>query len=183
MKQTNRMKPARATRQAHAASTIVPDLEQLAEVAACQVEHCTIPEFLHRTGRKWHGDEIMRFGDKAGRMANSMQLPYVPAVNPSLGIIRSLPVPLLQWVYTQMAAQFGWPPMIELNAIDDEQRAQREELRRHEGARKHLQSAAEHAPTPAVADALAVVMNWLDCETERLRGGSGEPATPPLHAV
>jgi hypothetical protein len=173
MKTRNRLKAVKAK---SPRPNNIPDFDHLAEVAEAQVEHQTILEFLRLIPHKWHPDEIGRFGDKVRRMADSLQLPFVPSLNPSLGVIRTFPVPLLQWIYTLLATQFGWPaPAL---ALDDGKREQREELRRHEGARKHLEGAVEHAPTPAVSDALAIVLNWLEGETKRLRG-----EVEPLKAV
>lgn len=173
MKTRNRLKAVKAR---SPRVNNVPDFDHLAEVAEAQVEHQTILEFLRNIPRKWHPDEMTRFGDKVKRTAEALSLPFVPALNPSLGVIRTFPVPLMQWIYAMMAAQFNWPaPAL---ALDDGKREQRDELRRHEGARKHLEAAVDHAPTPAVSEALAIVLTWLEGETKRLRG-----AVEPLKAV
>jgi hypothetical protein len=146
----------------------LPDLELLAEVSAGQVEHRTVLEFLRSIPHPWQADDIVRFGDKVRRMAEAVQLAFVPQPHPQLGVIRIYPVPLLEWVYTMLSKQFHWPAPAMV--LEDGAREQREELRRHEGARKHLEAAAGHAPTAAVNDALAIVLNWLEGETKRLRG-------------
>ena len=183
MKQTNRIPKTSRVSHSHAASSI-PDFEHLADVATAQVEHRTVLQFLRTIPHKWHPDEMARFGDKVRRMAEALQLAFVPAMNDHLGVIRAYPVPLMQWMYTQLATQFGWPlgPL----ALDDGAQMQREELRRAEGAKKHLEAAAaQHAPpTPEVAGALETVLAWLESETRRLRGGDTPPSpVPPLRAI
>jgi hypothetical protein len=162
----------------------LPGLEQLAEVSASQVEHRTVLEFLRGIPHKWHPDEIARFGDKVKRMAEALQLPFVPSINPSLGVIRTYPVPLMEWVYTVLAQQFHWPaPAL---VLEDGARAQREELRRHEGTRRNLElAAADHAPSPEVSAAIKVVLDWMDAETARLKGSEAEATKgqAPLRVV
>jgi hypothetical protein len=174
MKTNNRIKGVKAkpTRTQNAKSGL--DLELMAEMSASQVEHRTILEFLRAVPHKWHPDEIARYGDKVKRMAEALQLPFVPSINPSLGVIRAYPAPLLGWVYSTMAAQFGWPTVLALTAGD-----QREELRRHEGAKRHLAAAAaEHEPPTEVAEAIKLVVSWLGGEADRLRSEAGVTEAP-----
>ena len=174
-KNTNRFKavrPSKATRRV----PNLPDFDYLSELSTTQVEHQTVLEFLRTVPHKFHPDYVERFGGKVSRMANALQLAFVPAINPKLGVIRTYPVPLMQWMYTLQAPQFGWPALP--LALEDLAREHREELRQHEGAKKHLAAAVEHAPTPAVREALAVVLTWLEGETKRIRG-----TVEPLKAV
>ncbi len=151
----------------------------MAETSAAVVEHCAVPEFLNRC-RVRNPEDIIRFGDKARRLADSLLLAWVTATNDSLGVVRCLPVPLMKYLYGHMAPQFGWPPIVaELEDID---RGHRDELRRTEGARKTLESAAIHAHNPEVTAALTTVLTWLESETRRLRGESS-PSPAPLRSI
>jgi hypothetical protein len=155
----------------------VPSFEQLADVAVAQVEHRTTFDFLRLVPHQWHADEIERFSSRVKRMADAIPLAWVPVLHPKLGVVRSYPVPFMQWIYSTMAKQFGWPmPAI---AMEEGAKDQRDELRKHENARKQIEDAAEHAPTGEVSDAFAIVKMWLAAEARRL--GGGEPA--PLHVV
>lgn len=159
----------------------LPDLDLLAEVSAGQVEHRTVLEFLRSIPHGWQADDIVRFGDKVKRIAEAVQLPFVPQPHPQLGVIRIYPVPLLEWVYTMLSKQFHWPaPAL---VLEDGAREQREELRRHEGAKKHLELAAEqHSPPSEVATAIKTTLDWLENEAQRLRGVEPKP-TAKLHVV
>jgi hypothetical protein len=114
MKSTNRLKPraGRAVKAAGALNANHPDyFAQLAEISTSTVEHCTVAEFLNRC-RVRNPDDIIRFGDKARKLADSLLLAWVTTTNDSLGVLRILPVPLMKYLYAQMAGQFGWPPMV-----------------------------------------------------------------------
>lgn len=160
----------------------LPDLELLAEVSAGQVEHRNVLEFLRSIPHPWQADDIDRFGSKSKRMAEALQLPFVPQAHPKLGVIRIYPVPLLEWVYTMMAKQFHWPaPAL---VLEDGARAQREELRRHEGAKKHLElAAAEHEPPADVKAAIETTLAWLEGEAQRLRSEDRGQKSAELHVV
>jgi hypothetical protein len=111
MKTTNRLKPraGRAVKAAGALNANHPDyFAQLAEISTSTVEHCTVAEFLNRC-RVRNPDDIIRFGDKARKLADSLLLAWVTTTNDSLGVLRILPVPLMKYLYAQMAGQFGWP--------------------------------------------------------------------------
>lgn len=162
------MKKAQRIREAKKPVLEVHDFEQLAADQASHVEHQTIPGFLRRIPHKWHLNEISRFGTEVGRAAEAMQLVYMTAVDRSLGVIRVFPLPLLERVYTLMGPQFSWPALAEVPALENG-RAQREELRKHETAKNHLQAAAEHAPSREVAEALQTVLDWLEAETQRMK--------------
>lgn len=141
------------------------------------VEHLTIPGFIRRAPHRFHMDEITRFGDKVGKIAEAMQISYLTMIDRSLGQIRLFPVPLLERVYAVMAAQFGWEQTVDVPTLEDRQSA---ELRATERAKKHLQSASEHADNPIVAEAMTTVLKWLESETVRL-GGKETP--PPLRSI
>lgn len=165
MKQT-----PRTPRQKPQSQTLdVNDFEQFSEgQQELRVEHQTIPGYLHRIPHKWNLDEITRFGREMGKAAEALQISYLTRNDSSLGMIRIFPLPLLRRVYTVMGSQFGWPP--EAVALEDGNRSLRDELRRNEGTKKHLELAAEHAPNPIVGEALATVLDWLESEAKRLRG-------------
>lgn len=161
-----------------------PTFEQFADVATAQVEHRTIFDFLRLIPHPWHADEMARFGDKVKRMADSIPLAFVPLVHPQLGVVRAYPVPFMQWIYGIMAKQFGWP--LTAIALEDGASAQRDELRRHEGAKKHLESAAQHTTDPEILAAMAKVTEHLEREAQRLRGETEPPSSPtppPLRVV
>ncbi len=173
MKHTNRMK---AVKTKSPRIPTHPEFDYLADLSTAQVEHLTVLEFLRRVSHKFHPEYVERFGDKVRRMANSLQLAFVPSINPKLGVIRTYPVPLMQWIYALQAPMFGWPALpLELAELA---REHREELRQNEGTKKHLQAVIEHSPTPAVKEAVDVVLTWLDGEARRLQGEA-----EPLKAV
>lgn len=140
------------------------------------VEHLTIAGFLRRVPHRFHMDEILRFGDKVGKIAESLQVSYLTTIDRQLGQVRLFPVPLLVRVYQVLAAQFGWEPMNEVRALED---AGAETLRAHERTRKRLEAVAGDITEPAVAQALQLVLNWLENDAKRLRG-EGVNATPPV---
>lgn len=140
------------------------------------VEHLTIPGFIRRAPHRFHLDELTRFGDKVARVAESLQVSYLTTVDSSLGVIRLFPVPLMVRVYQVMATQFHWNPYTEPLILEDGGAAQM--LRSSERAKKHLQSIATLPENPAVTEAMAVVLQWLDEETRRL-GGDPAPAPEP----
>jgi len=154
----------------------INDFDQLT-AAGETVEHVTVPGFLRRIPHPWHIDDLTRFGDKVGRVAEAMQLSYLTTIQPQLGMIRVFPLPLLQRVYELMAPQFQWPA--EPLALIEGARAQREELRRAEGAKKHLEAVAANAPNAAVGEAFVTVIDYLENEVNRLRGGT-EPHLRPV---
>lgn len=176
MKSTNRLKNHRPRSGKTALAPNQPDyFAQLAEISTSTVEHCTVAEFLNRC-RVRNPDDIIRFGDKARRLADSLLLAWVTTTNDSLGVLRILPVPLMKYLYTQMAGQFGWPALVA--ELEDGERAQRDELRKAEGAKKHLETVAPRASNPAVAEAFVTVIDYLENETNRLRGE--EPHLRPV---
>lgn len=148
------------------------------------VEHLTVPGFIRRAPRRFHLDEITRFGDKVSRVAESFQISYLTTVDSSLGIVRLFPVPLMVKVYTVLANQFHWQPWCE--PIDGDGRGPAELLRVTERARKNLQAATEGTEMPPeVATAMAVLVGWFESETRRLGAESPAPIpTPtPLRAI
>jgi hypothetical protein len=167
---------------ANAANSNGPiDLHEFESLAAESIEHLTVPGYFARFERRWHIDEMCRFGDKVGRAAEAMQLSYLTTIHPQLGMIRVFPLPLLQRVYEIMAPQFQWPAA---TPVLEDTKVHRDELRKTEGAKKHLEAAAEHAPLE-VREALATVVSWLETETQKLRAvevTNPEPP-PPLRAV
>lgn len=176
MKKNDRISRVAAGVKKHSVTANGPSFEQFADVATELVEHRTIFDFLRLIHHPWQPDEVERFGNKVKRMADAIPLAWVTMPHAELGILRVYPLPFMQWIYSTMAKQFAWPmPAL---ALEEGKREQREELRRHEGARKHLEAAVGHTPTPAVSEALAIVLTWLEGETKRLRG-----EVEPLKAV
>ena len=147
------------------------------------VEHLTIPGFIRRSPHRFHMDEIIRFGDKVGRVAESMQVSYLTTIDPSLGQIRLFPVPLLNRVYQIQAGQFGWEPLEAVPPALEDQQAKI--LRANTRAKDSLKAAVEHVENPIVAQAMTTVLGFLESEATRLRGEeSAEPAAPaPLRSL
>jgi hypothetical protein len=174
MKTTNRLKP-RAGRSVKAGATNAnhPDyFAQLAEISTSTVEHCTVAEFLNRC-RIRNPDDIIRFGDKARKLADSLLLAWATTTNDSLGVVRILPVPLMKYLYAQMAGQFGWPSLVAELVEDTKER----ELRKRRNVLHQLDEAIAEAPDNVKA-ALQLVTNYLECAT-----GGAASETPPLRAV
>ena len=140
------------------------------------VEHCTVPGFLRRVPNRWHLEDIQRFGDKVGRIAESLHIGYLTTVDRSLGQIRVFPVPLLQRIYDTMAPTFGWPQILDLPApgLPAQEQANRDALRSHERLVKLLRALLEAAPNLDVQHSTAVVIQWLETDGERIRGELGE---------
>lgn len=165
----------------------IPGFEQFADASMAQVEHRTIFDFLRTIPHAWHGDEMARFGNVVKKWADAVPLAWVPLVHPDLGVVRAYPVPFMQWVYSTVAKQFGWP----LNAIalEDGTREQREELRKLDGARKQLEMAGEAVSNPELKEAFAKVTQHLEAEANRLRsietssGPVNPTPPPPLRAI
>jgi hypothetical protein len=139
------------------------------------VEHRSIAGFLRIAPRRFHLDEMIRFGKKVGDAAESMQLAYLTTTDSHLGVVRIFPVPLMRRVYDVMAAQFHWQPFLE--PLEDEETVKRETLRANEKAKRHLQAAVEHANNPRVTEAMVVVLDWMEAETRRL--ASDDPSSAP----
>lgn len=145
----------------------LPDLELLAEVSAGQVEHRTVLEFLRSIPHKWQADDIVRFGDKVKRLAEALQLAFVPVPHPQLGVIRTYPVPLLEWVYTMQAKQLHWPsPVI---ALEDGRRSQREALRKNEQLAQQIQELMSATDEPPVVEAASVIIQSLSTSIAQAR--------------
>lgn len=152
----------------------INDFDQLM-AAGETVEHTTVPGFLRRIEHPWHIDDLTRFGDKVGRVAEAMQLSYLTTIQPQLGMIRVFPLPLLQRVYELMAPQFQWPaePLVLLEG----RRALREDLRKHERAAQDLSSIAESVDNVEVLTAVQTVRDFLTTDIARLKQEIGTPAS------
>jgi hypothetical protein len=153
----------------------INDFDQLLS-AGETVEHVTVPGFLRRIPHPWHIDDLTRFGDKVGRVAEAMQLSYLTTIQSQLGMIRVFPLPLLQRVYELMAPQFQWP--VEPLALIDGTRARRDELKRHERADADLAGLAERTDDVEALASIQVVRDHLAKETLRLRNEIGGVAAP-----
>ena len=151
------------------------------------VEHLTIPGFIRRAPHRFHLDEIMRFGDKVGRIAESLQVSYLTTIDRSLGQIRLFPVPLLTRVYQVMATQFGWEQIVEVPTIEDRKQ---DLARMTERAGKQLRAVADRIEDPELAQAMTRVLQFLENETVRVQSSeeaapspSAAPTPPPLRSI
>jgi hypothetical protein len=150
------------------------------------VEHLTIPGFIRRAPHRFHMEEIMRFGDKVGRISESLQVSYLTTIDRQLGQIRLFPVPLLTRVYQVMAAQFGWEQIVEVPTIEDRNQ---ETARMTEKTGKQLRVVADKVDDPVIAQAMTLVLQWLESETARLQSGEESASapspspTPPLRSI
>lgn len=134
------------------------------------VEHLTIPGFIRRCPHRFHMQEILRYGDQVGKIAESLQVSYLTTIDRQLGQIRLFPVPLLTRVYEVMAAQFGWEPIIDAApALEDPRKTGADLLRSHERVDRHLRAVLEAAENRDVQDSIAVVLGWMGKEMQRLR--------------
>lgn len=145
------------------------DFEQLAGVEGIQLEHMTIPGFLRRIPHKWHLEEITRFGDKVGRAAEALQLSYITAIDRSLGVIRVFPRPLLERIYAIMGPQFNWPRILDVQSLEDGQRAQRDTMRKQERLTLELEELISATDEPAVVDAATIIVGNLKASLATLR--------------
>lgn len=176
----------RSTKNTTAPTATVPGFAQQFEEMPdplTVVEHLTIPGFIKVAPHRFHMDEIMRFGDKVARIAESLQVSYLTTIDRQLGQIRLFPVPLLTRVYQVMAAQFGWEPISDVPAIEDRNA---ETLRANERTRKRLEAVAQAVENPVIAQAMATVLTYLEGEAHRLRATDAPPsadAPPPLRTV
>ena len=173
MKQTNRIKQsggrASGVKDAGLPQTERNSFEQFAEVSTSLVEHLPVHEFVQRTPHRLHPDEIPRFSDRVKRMADALQLTFVPAVNPLLGVIRVFPVPLLEWVYTTMAPQFKWPLLTDAQAVDDTKRAKHIELRKVERRAQEIRNLMSEADEPELVNAAAVLLASLETTANAIK--------------
>lgn len=149
-----------------APATIVNDFDQLT-AAGETVEHVTVPGFLRRIPHPWHIDDITRFGDKVGRVAEAMQLSYLTTIQPQLGMIRVFPLPLLQRVYELMAPQFQWPG--EPLALIEGNRVKMDELRKAERLTNQINELLSSTDEPKVVEAATVLLNSLETTATTLR--------------
>jgi hypothetical protein len=145
----------------------INDFDQLTAIAGETVEHATVPGFLRRIEHPWHIDDLTRFGDKVGRVAEAMQLSYLTTIQPQLGMIRVFPLPLLQRVYELMAPQFQWPA--EPLALLEGRRALREELKRHERADADLQQIRDRTESVTTLESIETVRKFLADQMTALR--------------
>jgi hypothetical protein len=145
------------------------DFDQLANEQLAQIDHMTIPGFLRRIPHKWHLDEITRFGDKVGRAADAMQLSYLTSIDRSLGVIRVFPLPLLQRIYAIMSPQFGWPTIIEHEALEDGRRAQREALKKLERTEQGLDEIMQRADNVDVLASFQAAREFIHATAQKLR--------------
>ena len=116
--------------------------------------------FIRTIPHRWTPDEIARFGQKVGYYAERLFVSYTGIHNPLLGQVRTFPVPLLEWVYADVAPQFGWPA--QTLALKNPA----EEALKTERTKKNLRTLSDKVKEPQVASALAVVMEWLERDSE-----------------
>ena len=167
--------------------SVSQESEQFAEMPDPReiVEHLSIPGFVRRAPRRFHLDELTRYGDKVARVAESMQISYLTTIDSALGVVRVFPVPLMVKVYSIMAQQFHWAPWQEL-ALEAGAAGPAQLLKANERARRNLEAAAcgsASAMPPHVAEAMQITMAWLDSEAGRLRGDAGTEGEPGTEAA
>lgn len=147
------------------------------------VEHLSVVAFMRCIAHRWDIDDMTRFGNKVGKVAESMQLAYLTGVDRSLGTIRIFPVPLLERVYKVMSAQFGWPQIIDAPppGLPSTGLLAAETLKTHERLHKLMHAAVAATEDTNVQHSFAVLMHWLEEDMKRLREELGMPneATPP----
>ena len=162
-------------------SEVQQDFEQIDQTAG--VEHLSVVAFMRRIAHRWDIDDMTRFGNKVGKVAESMQLAYLTGVDRSLGTIRIFPVPLLERVYKVMSAQFGWPQIIDAAppGLPATGFLAAETLKTHERLHKLLHAAVSATEDTNVQHSFAVLMHWLEEDMKRLREelGMTTEATPP----
>jgi hypothetical protein len=169
---------------APAAATAGIDQQQMIEEFAgmtpeeMDIEFLTVPGFIRRVPYRWHLDDITRFGDKVGRVAEALQVAYITRIDRHLGVIRVFPEALLRRVYEILAGQYGWPRIIEAlpEGSADETAPIREELRAAEKAEKALEPICERVDDVCVIEALRVVRTYLEQHGAELRGKLSETA-------
>ena len=158
------------------------DYQQFAENSELQVEHQTVPGFLRRIAHRWHMDDLIKFGQKVGRTADSMQLAWIATVDPHLGQIRMFPVPLLQRVYQVMAPTQGWPSIIEAAALEDARADEAETLRKVAKAEKQLRELrdiTERADDVTVLESVETLRRFLEADLARMQLELQQPAAVP----
>jgi hypothetical protein len=148
----------------------INDFEQFA-LGAETVEHVSVPGFMARIAHGWALDDMTRFGDKVGRVADAMQLVFITTNQTKLGIIRVFPLPLLQRVYEILSPQFGWPRIIDAGAlpIEDGRQALRDELQKAERSLADLSSIAEHTDNVDALQSIQEVRDFLTGKIAELR--------------
>jgi hypothetical protein len=88
--------------------------------------------------------------------------------------------------YQVMAAQFGWEQIVEVPVLEDRKQ---ETARMTDKTRKQLRAVADKVEDPVVAQAMTIVLQWLEGETARMQS-SEDPApapspspAPPLRSI
>jgi hypothetical protein len=132
-----------------------PTIEQLEH---CDIEYMTVPAFIHRQTGMSNFDDMTRFGDRVGRVADAMQLIFQTTMHRQLGPLRAFPRPLLERVYRIMSRQLGWPELIETPALNDGQAEQNAADGRVE---EHLRVLREAATDERVRESIDVVLGLV----------------------
>lgn len=135
------------------------------------VEHLTIPGFMRLIDHRWSLDDIRRFGDRMGQMAESMCLAYLTATDASLGILRMFPAPLLRRVYDIMAPQFGWPVIVNVDTPElEEVKKKRDAIKANERALRRLGEVIADTEDVAQLEVLRASVKVIEAQTAELRG-------------
>lgn len=159
---------SRQTQPANHNADIQQDFAQ-AQTPELVVEHRTIVGFLRLTPRRFHLDEIIKFGNQVGRVAESLQLAYMTTTDSQLGILRVFPVPLMRRVYDIMADQFKWQPWVEPQELPEDTAAARDAVRSNERLASMLRAFMEAAESEEIQDATSVVLERVENDLEGLR--------------
>ena len=162
--------PRTRTRQNTTTATtdVRPDFQQ-APAPELVVEHRSIAGFLRVAPRRFHLDEMVRFGKKVGDVADCMQLSYLTTIDSSLGVVRIFPMPLMRRVYDVMAAQFGWQGFVEPEALEAETAEKREQVRSYERLSKMLAAFQEAANDPDIQRCTGVILERVEQDLSALR--------------
>ncbi len=150
------------------------------------VEHRTIPGFLRRISHRWHMADINRFGDQVGRAAQAMHLAYMTTTDSSLGVIRCFPVPMMNRVYEIMALQMNWPPLTGPDSALAAPKSPRETTKANQRVVQHLRALLDSASDIEVARSIAVVLDYVGKDSERIRteeNGDGAQQAPAAAAT
>lgn len=134
------------------------------------VEHLTVPGFLRLIDHRWSLGDVRRFGNELNHMAEALGLAYLTATDASLGILRMYPEPLHRRVYDNLAPQFGWPQIIDVETPQlEEAKKRRDALKANERQIKVLQQIADEAEDPEVLASVAKMHAWLESQAAALR--------------
>lgn len=148
------------------------------------VEHCTVREFMRRVPHRWSLEDMFRLGDKVKRSAEALQIAFVTTTDPTLGLVRVYPLPMVRGIYDVLAAQFGWPKIIdaEIPGLPGTGGSTIRTPQRHERMRQHLRSLAEVVEDEGVHGLIAGLLDWIEEDLARM-AQEAQPASPTPPSV